>query len=115
MHFSTILLTVLSLATLGSGGQVNFYADLNCQDYIGSRYPGVGRITGGPSGSFSAIWVTADQSTCSRTCGPTIICGDYQCNTRKAALLWPSPNGCISFSTGVWAKNECGYHQCANV
>ena len=36
------------------------YSDLNCQDYIGSEYGstyGIGP-TGGPAGSFSALYVT---------------------------------------------------------
>ncbi|KAK3989749.1 hypothetical protein QBC44DRAFT_369809 [Cladorrhinum sp. PSN332] len=115
MHsFTTTLVAALGLATLGSAGQVNFYSDRNCQNYIGSRYPGIGQITGGPAGSFSAIWVSADVGQCSGTCGPTVICGDAQCNTRKAAPRWPSPNGCVGFNTGVWALNVCSFSYCPN-
>jgi hypothetical protein len=45
------------------------YSDENCQDYIGSEYGeyyGIGP-TGGPAGSFSALYVTLP--TCSDTSG----------------------------------------------
>ncbi|KAK3996602.1 hypothetical protein QBC44DRAFT_365264 [Cladorrhinum sp. PSN332] len=108
------LITALNLAALGSAGQVNFYYDLNCQQYAGSVYPGSYQTVGGPYGSRSAMWISSDQAACSRQCGPLVICSDSNCNTRKATGQWPSPNICVGFSTGVWARNGCGSDMCNN-
>jgi hypothetical protein len=44
MHFSAILIT--AAAALASAGQVNFYSDTNCQNYIGERHPASFTTTG---------------------------------------------------------------------
>ncbi|KAK4162362.1 hypothetical protein QBC43DRAFT_290976 [Cladorrhinum sp. PSN259] len=111
MHpFTTLLTTLVGLATLASAGQVNFYSDRNCQNYLGTRNIGTGTVSGGPAGSFSAKWISADITQCFHTCGPTVICGDSNCNSRKVAPI----NGCVSFNTGVWARNVCTFSQCPN-
>ncbi|KAF2278753.1 uncharacterized protein EI97DRAFT_413562 [Westerdykella ornata] len=112
MHVPTVFLSAsAALVSLAAAGQVNFYSDTNCQSYIGSSYPGGnGVITGGPAGSFSALWVTADQTTCSHTCGPLNICGDSQCNRRRETGI----GRCVSFNTGVWARNGCNFNFCSN-
>ena len=68
------------------------------------------RTPSGPAGSFSALWVSGDQWSCSDTCGPYIICGDANCSRRKATGI----GGCISFNSGVWARNGCGQDMCGN-
>lgn len=67
-------------------------------------------LCSGPAGSFSALWVTHDQAACSRTCGPLIICGDSNCSRRRATGV----GKCVSFNTGVWARNGCGQDMCNN-
>ncbi|KAF9690737.1 hypothetical protein EKO04_011375 [Ascochyta lentis] len=112
MHGSAIFLAVSAgLVSIASAGQVNFYSDTRCQNYIGEAHPGGFQTTGGPAGSFSALWVTIDQSRCSSTCGPMIICGDSSCSRRKATSI----GQCVSFNTGVWARNGCGQDMCGNV
>ncbi|ORX98732.1 hypothetical protein BCR34DRAFT_495884, partial [Clohesyomyces aquaticus] len=81
---------------------VNFYSDTNRKNYIGERHPG--------TGSFSALWVSRDQVSCSRTCGSMIICADSNCGRRKAV----GEGQCVSFSGGVWARNGCGNDMCRN-
>lgn len=136
MHFTiTLLAATVALITTASAGQVNFYSDTNCQNYIGERHPSSYETTGcvisslylltlslhilplfvlthysGPAGSFSALWVTIDQQACSHTCGPMIICGDSNCSRRKATGI----GSCVSFNTGVWARNGCGQDMCGN-
>ncbi|KAH7305271.1 hypothetical protein B0I35DRAFT_114689 [Stachybotrys elegans] len=115
MHsFTTILMTTIGFVGLCSAGQVNFYFDLNCQNFAGSVNVGSFQTTGGPAGSHSAMWISRDQASCSNTCGPLIICGDSNCNTRRAAGQWPNPNACEGFSSGVWARNGCGQDMCGN-
>jgi hypothetical protein len=46
MHFSTPTLLLAATASLASAGQVNFYSDTNCQNYIGERHPGSYTTTG---------------------------------------------------------------------
>ncbi|KAH7313736.1 hypothetical protein B0I35DRAFT_435745 [Stachybotrys elegans] len=114
MHFTTVLIATLGFVGLGSAGQVNFYYDQNCQNYAGSVNVGSYQTIGGPAGSHSAMWISSDQAQCSRTCGPLIICGDSNCNTRKATSQWPSSSACKGFSSGVWARNGCGSNMCGN-
>ncbi|CBX96640.1 predicted protein [Plenodomus lingam JN3] len=109
MQFTTLLLTAAA-AALASAGQVNFYSDTNCQNYIGESRPGSFTTVGGPAGSFSALWVSGDQWSCSSTCGPYIICGDAGCSRRKATGI----GRCVTFNTGVWARNGCGQDMCGN-
>ncbi|PSN70581.1 hypothetical protein BS50DRAFT_607876 [Corynespora cassiicola Philippines] len=110
MQFSTLVLAAAtSLLSIASAGQVNFYSDTNCQNYIGEAHPGGYQTTGGPAGSFSALWVNYDQP-CSRTCGPMIICGDSNCSRRRAV----GTGQCVTFNTGVWARNGCGQDMCGN-
>lgn len=41
MHFSSLFIAAsASLLSIASAGQVNFYSDTNCKNYIGSSYPG---------------------------------------------------------------------------
>ncbi|KAH7379562.1 hypothetical protein BKA66DRAFT_466283 [Pyrenochaeta sp. MPI-SDFR-AT-0127] len=111
MQFSTLFVAATaSLLSVASAGQVNFYSDTNCQNYIGSRFPGSFQTIGGPAGGFSALWVSHDQAACSRTCGPLIICGDSNCSRRRATGV----GSCVSFNTGVWARNGCGQDMCNN-
>lgn len=137
---TTLLAATAALLTTASAGQVNFYSDTNCQNYIGERHPASFQTTGcvpsspsfpilplpiqhhsvdplhtltsnsGPAGSFSALWVTIDQQACSHTCGPMIICGDSSCSRRKATGI----GRCETFNTGVWARNGCGQDMCGN-
>jgi hypothetical protein len=136
MQLSTTVLLALA-ATLASAGQVNFYSDSNCQNYIGERHPASFVTTGsvfpaplpilsrfqsppshlqctdvslpsGPANSFSALWVTGDQTACSSTCGPFVICGDANCSRRRAT----GTGKCVSFNAGVWARNGCGQDMC---
>jgi hypothetical protein len=44
MQLFTLLLA--AAATLASAGQVNFYSDSNCQNYLDHRFPGSFSITG---------------------------------------------------------------------
>lgn len=47
MHFSTVLLAASAgLISVASAGQVNFYSDTNCQNYIGESHPGSFQTTG---------------------------------------------------------------------
>ncbi|KAF2133625.1 hypothetical protein P153DRAFT_413356 [Dothidotthia symphoricarpi CBS 119687] len=111
MHFSALIIAAsASMFSVASAGQVNFYSDTNCQNYIGERHPGSYVTTGGPAGSFSALWVSNDQQACSSTCGPLIICGDSSCSRRRATGL----GQCVTFNTGVWARNGCGQDMCNN-
>ncbi|KAF1843519.1 uncharacterized protein K460DRAFT_433179 [Cucurbitaria berberidis CBS 394.84] len=111
MHFSTLFIAVsASLLSAVSAGQVNFYSDTNCQHYIGESHPGSFQTVGGPAGSFSALWVSGDQWSCSDTCGPYIICGTSNCSRRRATGI----GKCVTFNTGVWARNGCGQDMCNN-
>ncbi|KAF2254065.1 hypothetical protein BU26DRAFT_502154 [Trematosphaeria pertusa] len=111
MHLPTLFVAAsASLLSVTSAGQVNFYSDTNCQNYIGESHPGSFQTTGGPAGSFSALWVSWDQQSCSSTCGPLIICGDSNCSRRRAV----GRGQCVSFNTGVWARNGCGQDMCGN-
>ncbi|USP82248.1 hypothetical protein yc1106_09522 [Curvularia clavata] len=103
MYFSNILLIAATTVGFAAAGQINFYSDRNCQNYIGEAHPGIGQITGGPAGGFSALWVNGDQWSCTQTCGPYWICGDSGCNNRQSVAT----GRCVSFSTGVWGVNQC--------
>lgn len=46
MHTVAVLLAAAAGAGLASAGQVNFYSDTNCQNYIGERHPGSFETTG---------------------------------------------------------------------
>lgn len=47
MQFSTLILAAsASLASMVSAGQVNFYSDTNCNNYIGEAHPGSFQTTG---------------------------------------------------------------------
>ena len=47
MQFSTLVLAAAtSLLSIASAGQVNFYSDTNCQNYIGEAHPGGYQTTG---------------------------------------------------------------------
>ncbi|CAA9962816.1 Endo-1-4-beta-xylanase D [Pyrenophora teres f. maculata] len=105
MHFNSILLVAAINIGFAAAGQVNFYSDKNCQNYIGESHPGINQIAGGPAGGFSALWVNADLWSCSQSCGPYWICGDSGCNNKVSTV----PGRCVSFNSGVWAVNKCQF------
>jgi hypothetical protein len=46
MHFSNIVLVAATTIGFAAAGQINFYSDRNCQNYIGESHPGIGQIAG---------------------------------------------------------------------
>jgi hypothetical protein len=50
---TTLLAATAFLITTASAGQVNFYSDTNCQNYIGERHPASFQTTGCVTSSSS--------------------------------------------------------------
>jgi formate hydrogenlyase subunit 3/multisubunit Na+/H+ antiporter MnhD subunit len=46
MHFSNTFLVAAITIGFAAAGQVNFYSDKNCKNYIGEAHPGIQQITG---------------------------------------------------------------------
>ncbi|KAF1945046.1 hypothetical protein EJ02DRAFT_339536 [Clathrospora elynae] len=106
MHFLTpFLAAAVSLLSTASAGQANFFSDTNCRHYLGTTYPSsLDLPSGGPAGSFSAMWIEGDQTECRDTCGPYVICGDPNCAAHYLTAL----GSCVGTATGVWVANRCG-------
>lgn len=51
MQLTTTLAAMAALITTASAGQVNFYSDTNCQNYIGERHPAAFATTGSVTSS----------------------------------------------------------------
>jgi len=46
MHFTNIFLGAAITIGFAAAGQINFYSDKNCQNYIGESHPGINQIAG---------------------------------------------------------------------
>lgn len=73
MHFSTVVLAAAAgLMSVASAGQVNFYSDTNCQNYIGERHPASFQTTGyAPISPFPLTSPTASHENF--TASPTLL------------------------------------------